>query len=198
MTTDRSVTLGTADDVLATEASRLRRDLDDLRSTVLARIGELVVGGVDAIPIPAGAFAALQGSPFLVDIDSSGWAAGWNLPDGSTSVVEARVEIPSGWTAVTIDVWWTLGITSGNVRWSVAGLSRAAGDGIKTANTTDLQTLGAPAVAFDLKRTTFHTGGLAVAGGELLNVDVGRIGGDGADTSNGAASVLSVTVRRHP
>lgn len=151
-------------------------------------------GAPTSIWVPAGAFAALSGSPALTTGSNY---VGWQFDAASSEIVHVDAGLtPTGWASAAVDLYWTNpSSTSGNVRWDVYFGNFGDGE-LMNLGSADTQTIAAPAVAHTAKVSTFHAAGKAQTVGEVMTFAVTRLGADAADTLANDATLVGALVRK--
>lgn len=151
--------------------------------------------------ILAAAFLPALGAPVQGE-DSSSTVVGWKLAHGSSQYISAALPVPYNWntgkiTGVTV-FYFQDSTAAGNVDWQV-NLNSARPDGahVVNENSQTVTTGGTPVAGTqNFGNTLSVTFGTAVATvvGQLLNIQIGRLGGNASDTYAGNVIVVGVVV----
>jgi hypothetical protein len=119
------------------------------------------------------------------------------LADAASSGHSWTFAVPDDWASGAL-AWeiWHAGqtTTSGSVRWTVDVLSAAEGASIVAAGSSSSFTGQAPTTADLLVKETVLGLVTPAAAGDLIRVNVRRIGADGADTYAASTSLIGVLV----
>jgi hypothetical protein len=192
MSDPRQIPAGTdPSQILAAEANRLRGDLDDLRSTALARIS----GGMSTnLFLGAPQLAATDGTPTLDGLIAAVYWPVWLLDAASQEAVAGSVLLPTAWASIDLDLWWTnAGAGVGNVVFDARANNFGDTETI-SAPGAGVSTVAAPAQNV-IKKSAVRSG-VSVTAGEILAVIVFRDGANGADTLANDIGIIGINVRR--
>lgn len=142
-------------------------------------------------------FTAMFGSPALSVIGSAtaNSTIAWVFDDSVTEYIQAVFTAETGWASLEVAVYWfRVGGTAGNVRWTAQSFTLSESASVDQASSTVSSTTEAAAGQYELVETVF--GPLSVTPGDLVRFNIGRLGGNAADTLTGDAAVAAVVVRK--
>ena len=143
--------------------------------------------------IPAASFALGSGSPSLAPYTSVFWMA-WLFDAASEEGIATTAYIPTGWSTLDIDLWWTnAGAGSGDVRWDP-----------RTNNFGDTETISSPAgsqsnvtaPAQNVMKVSTVRSGVTCTAGELSAIYLGREAANVADTLANDVAVFGIRLRK--
>lgn len=162
-----------------------------------------VDGAIDSATSEPGWLGAesLHGGPFPgygtpTKSNNSRWPY-WLLDASTQERLGGNLIIPSGWTTVNVDLYWTNPSTdTGDAQW--IGFIGAYGDGDSTAKglTTITAGLTATAPAQDTLKVTRLGSGIAITAGSMNNLLLTREATNAADTLANDAAVLGVLISK--
>ena len=146
-----------------------------------------------SISIPPSAMSAIFGAPVLAVRGSTTYLA-WGFNSAASEVVETWFQIPQDYVSgFAVNLYFTnLGAGSGNIVWRV-GLNNISSGSLATLSTTD-NTIAAPTL--DGLSIATHTAALpnAASASQSVQITIGRIGGNAADTLGNDAGLVGIAV----
>lgn len=152
------------------------------------------LSGTSTLWIPATGFTSVAGSP-SASVQASRWPV-WLFDQSIQETVGHAYAVPSDWSTADVDLYWSNpGAGSGNVVWTLT-LDTAADAGTLNASGTNSGNITDAAPAqHDLTVLALFSGA-TVTPGNLLNMRLSRVAGNGSDTLANDASLLGVKLTK--
>jgi hypothetical protein len=148
---------------------------------------------IESSIIPAGAFAAVNGSPSLSGV-AFRWPA-WFFDATAEEHIAAPARFPADWVTVDVDIQWTnVGTGTGDVVWEVFIDTAAVAGSLATSGTSGRVTATAPSQ--NVRARSIAITGLTINHADLKNIRVLRRAGDAADSLANDAAVLAISLRK--
>jgi hypothetical protein len=123
---------------------------------------------------------------------------GWSLPDSVDTYIVAQNRVPKHWTKVLIEVTQSAQVAGTNVA-GVGAYGRSPAEGTSTEASPDLDTgvqLWTSPGQYLIDHVNYTPTGWTVAGGDFVQIQLYRNGGNAGDTLAGAVAIHSARLWR--